>query len=106
MMTPDTLAFQEALNDSISSGRFVDTKIILFSRRDASGNVYKPKVLYANSHVLKSVPHFNDSGFYFPYTQRVRWLISFKCSPEGSKSRSHRISVKISSPRMRWPTIT
>ena len=51
---------KEALNDAISSGKFVDTKIILFSRRDSSGRICKPKALYANSHVLKSVPYFND----------------------------------------------
>ena len=50
----------EALNDGISSGKFIDTQIILFTRRDSSGRVCKPKALYANSHVLKSVPYFND----------------------------------------------
>jgi len=58
-----TLALREALNDAISSGRFVDTKIVLFSRRDSSGRVCKPKALYANSHVLKSVPYFEDRKF-------------------------------------------
>ena len=58
-----TLALREALNDAISSGRFVDTKIVLFSRRDSSGRVCKPKALYANSHVLKSVPYFKDREF-------------------------------------------
>ena len=55
-----TLPFREALNKGIVSGTFVDTKIILFSRRDPSGRVYGPKTLYASSHVLKSVPYFND----------------------------------------------
>ena len=54
-----TFPLREALNDSISSGRFVDTKVILYSRRDASGSIIKPKALYANSHVLKSVPYFS-----------------------------------------------
>jgi len=58
-----TLALREALNDAISSGRFVDTKIVLFSRRDSSGRVCKLKALYANSHVLKSVPYFKDREF-------------------------------------------
>lgn len=49
-----------ALNDAISSGEFIDTQIILFSRRDSSGRICKPKALYANSNVLKSVPYFND----------------------------------------------
>lgn len=59
-MTIITAALQEALNDAISSGKFIDTKIVLFSRRDSFGRVCKPKALYANSHVLKSVPYFND----------------------------------------------
>ena len=55
-----TTALKGALNDAISSGKFIDTQIILFSRRDGSGRVCKPKALYTNSHVLKSVPYFND----------------------------------------------
>jgi len=58
-----TPALQEALNDAISSGNFIDTKVVLYSRRDSSGRVCKPKALYANSHVLKSVPYFNDREF-------------------------------------------
>ncbi|KAF9785394.1 hypothetical protein BJ322DRAFT_1141113 [Thelephora terrestris] len=60
-MASCTLPLQEALNDSISSGLFADTKIILYSRRDdASGTIIKPKALYANGHVLKSVPYFGN----------------------------------------------
>ena len=55
-----TLALREALNDAISSGKFVDTKVVLFSRRDNAGRVCKPKSLYANSHVLRTVPYFKD----------------------------------------------
>ena len=55
-----TTSLKRALNDGISSGKFIDTQIILFSRRDSSGRVCKPKPLYANSHVLKSVPYFKD----------------------------------------------
>ena len=58
-----TTALKEALNDAISSGKFIDTKIVLFSRRDSSGRVCEPKALYANSHVLKSIPYFNDREF-------------------------------------------
>ena len=54
-----TLPLCEALNESIPSGRFEDTMITLYSRRDPSGNVYALKTLYANSHVLKTVPYFN-----------------------------------------------
>ncbi|KAF9778365.1 hypothetical protein BJ322DRAFT_1214739 [Thelephora terrestris] len=65
-MAACTAPLREALNDSIASGRFVDTKIILYSRRDSSGVITKPKALYANSHVLKSVPYFSNllSGTY------------------------------------------
>ena len=55
-----TVALCEALNQGISSGTFIDTKIILYSHRDSSGRVCRPKALYANSHVLKGVPYFND----------------------------------------------
>lgn len=58
-----TPALQEALNDAISSGKFIDTKVVLYSRRDSSGRVCKPKALYANSHVLKSVPYFSNREF-------------------------------------------
>ena len=58
-----TTALREALNDAISSGKFIDTKIVLWSRRDSSGRVCEPRALYANSHVLKSVPYFNDREF-------------------------------------------
>lgn len=55
-----TLPLREALNESISSGRFEDTKIILYSRRNSSGDVCKPRALYASSRVLKTVPYFDD----------------------------------------------
>ena len=56
-----TFALREALNQGISSGNFVDTKIILFSRRDSFGRVCRPRALYANSHVLRSIPDFKAS---------------------------------------------
>jgi len=55
-----TTALREALNQGISSGNFVDTKIIVYSHRDSSGRICRPKALYANSCVLKTVPYFND----------------------------------------------
>ena len=55
-----TPALRRALNDGISSGSFVDTKIILYSYRNSSGRVCRPKALYTNSHILKTVPYFND----------------------------------------------
>ena len=62
-MAACTPALREALSDSISSGRFADTKIVLFSHRDTSGAVCKPRALYASSHVLRTVPYFNDCEF-------------------------------------------
>ena len=58
-----TAPLREALNRGISSGNFVDTKIIVYSYRDSSGRVCRPKALYANSHVLKTIPHFNDGEY-------------------------------------------
>jgi hypothetical protein len=55
-----TTALREALNQGISSGSLIDTKIILYSHRDPSGRICRPKPLYANSHVLKKVPYFKD----------------------------------------------
>ena len=55
-----TTALREALNRGISSGSFADTEIILYSHRDSSGRVCRPKALYANSYVLKTVPYFKD----------------------------------------------
>ena len=55
-----TLPLREALEKGITSGKLADTKIIVFSRKDTSGRVCGPKALYASSHVLKSVPYFND----------------------------------------------
>ena len=55
-----TTALRGGLNQGISSGNLVDTKIILYSHRDSSGRVYRPKALYANSHALKTVPYFDD----------------------------------------------
>ena len=55
-----TAPLREALNQGISSGNLVDTKIIVYSHRDSSGRVCRPKALYSNSHILKSVPYFND----------------------------------------------
>ena len=55
-----TTALREALNQGISSGNLVDTKIILYSHRDSTGRVCRPKALYTNSQVLKTVPYFSD----------------------------------------------
>ena len=55
-----TTALRKALNQGISSGNLIDTKLIVYSHRDSSGRICRPKALYTNSHVLKTVPYFND----------------------------------------------
>ena len=50
----------DALDDSISSGTFLDTKFYVFSRRDASGRVYSPRALYCNSSILDKVPYLSS----------------------------------------------
>ena len=47
-----------ALNESITSGRFIDTKFYVFSCRSKSGRVGTPKALFANSRVPATVPYF------------------------------------------------
>ena len=66
-----TLPFCQALNKDFASGTLVDTKIILFSRRDSSGRVCEPKALYASSHVLRSVPYFNDREHSHPVSAQA-----------------------------------
>ena len=58
-----TIPLRKALNQGISSGKFIDTKITLYSYRDISSRVRRPKALYSNSHVLKTVPYFNDCTY-------------------------------------------
>ena len=55
-----TATLREALNQGITSGSLIDTKIISYPRRDSSGRICRPKPLYTNGHVLKSVPYFKD----------------------------------------------
>ena len=46
------------LDESITSGRFIDTKFYVFSRKNQNGRVGTPKALFANSRVLTVVPYF------------------------------------------------
>lgn len=47
----------EALVDSIFSGVFVDTKFVVPSKRnEITGRIEERRTLFANSHVVKSVP--------------------------------------------------
>ena len=57
MVVPQPLL--DALDESITSGTFIDTKFYVFSRRGASGRVDSPRPLYCNSHVLSTVPYFS-----------------------------------------------
>ena len=48
----------DALDHSISSGVFIDTKFIVFSKRvKTTGRIEQPRTLFANSVVVKGVPH-------------------------------------------------
>lgn len=53
---------------SLDSGNFVDTKFYAFSRRNASGAIYAPKAIYANSWMLraKSPQYFENRMSHFP----------------------------------------
>ena len=52
-------AVRAALGTSLDNGTFTDTIYYLFSSKLASGKVGKPRVIYANSAVLKaSGEHF------------------------------------------------
>lgn len=77
-MTTGTRPFLNAVYDSTPSGQFEDTKIILYSRRDADGNVYGPKELYANSDSLKTVEYFHHSKPYSSFSQCTKHLIPSK----------------------------
>ena len=57
MAAPEVLF--DALNESITSGTFIDTKFYVYSRKGASGRVNSPRSLYCNGHVLKTVPYFS-----------------------------------------------
>lgn len=60
-------ALEEALFDSLSTGTFVDVKFYAFSQRTMSGRVRYPKPLYANSHILQTVPYFRSRKTSFAY---------------------------------------
>ena len=54
----------DALDDSITSGTFVDTKFYVFSRREPSGCIGSQRALYCNSRVLKTVPPQDYDALY------------------------------------------
>ncbi|KAF9648607.1 hypothetical protein BDM02DRAFT_2235999 [Thelephora ganbajun] len=49
-----------ALEDSISSGKFIDTKFWVFSQRNReTGRLEKPRAVFANSTVVRSIPYLS-----------------------------------------------
>ena len=89
-----TAFLREALSKGISSGSLVDTKIILYSHRDSSGRVCRPKVLYANSHVLQTVPYFNNREYTATLDIARRASYKLKCSSGTSQSPSRETSPR------------
>ena len=91
-----TTALREALNKGISSGNLIDAKIILYSHRDSSACVCRPKALYTSSHVLKTVPYFNDreSTATLDTTRVEPHTTVSKCSSEISRNHSQRTSKR------------
>ncbi|KAF9779806.1 hypothetical protein BJ322DRAFT_343003 [Thelephora terrestris] len=64
----------DALNESIASGTFIDTKFHVFSHRGASGRVTSPRSLYCSGHVLNTVPYFStlfSDGFLEGQTRNI-----------------------------------
>lgn len=41
----------------VSSGMFVETETVVFSRKDSNGRIGKPELVFSNCHVLKTVAH-------------------------------------------------
>ena len=76
-----TPALRKALDQGISSGNFVDIKIILYSRRKSSSGVCRPKALYANSSVLETTYHFFDR--------------ESTATPDPSQVESHGVGFKV-----------
>lgn len=90
---PITAALLEALNQGISSGILIDTQVILYSHRDSAGRVRQPKALYASSHVLKTIPYFEDCKSTAALsTLEEPHMIGLQYSSGNSQSLSQRIS--------------
>ena len=70
----------DPLEESVTSGTFIDTKFYTFSRRDASGRVGSPRPLYCNSHVLNTVPYFSARKWQNPPQRCTTDKMDLKCS--------------------------
>ena len=89
-----TATLREALNHGISTGNFIDTKIILYSHKDSYGRVCQPKALYANSHTLKTVSYFNDCEYIttFNTARTSPHVVALECSSGVSPSPDRKTS--------------
>ena len=76
----------DALNDSVTSGTFIDTKFYVFSRKEASGRVGSPRALYCNSRVLKTVPYFSSCV----YPGSLQYYASDRIAPKCSRMPSRK----------------
>jgi len=53
-----------ALEDSVPSGKFIDTKFWVFDRLNReTGRLEQPTAVFANSAVVRSVPHLSARRF-------------------------------------------
>jgi len=53
-----------ALEDSISSGKFIDTKFWAFNHLNReTGRLEQPAAVFANSAVVRSIPYLSARGF-------------------------------------------
>ena len=82
----------DPLEESISSGIFINTKFYVFSRRDPSGRVGSPRPLYCNSHILNTVPHFSTCKQWNP----PRCFASNDMSPKYSRTAFRKGKCRIS----------
>jgi len=85
------LPVQEALRDSIASGKFVDTKFWVFSKRSSrSGRVGEPKALFANGHVVRNVSQLGARAFFIPncYGSPSHWFIVLNQRESGENLRT------------------
>ena len=53
-----------ALEDSVSSGNFIDTKFWVFSRRNReTGRLEQPRAVFVNSAIVRSIPRLGARRF-------------------------------------------
>ena len=84
----------DTLDDSITSGAFIDTKFYVFSRREASRCVGSPRALYCNSRVLSTVPYFSSCGYRESPRAYTPNCIAPKCSRMHSRKDNRGTSTR------------